>query len=260
MRLKIKPEETPSFKGYMGQEIESSFFTETELAHFKRQLLEETELLQSYFDQSLFTKQGYKAGFELEGWLLDSSNHAAPDNEAFLASLNDKNVVPELATFNFEVNGDPAILENDALERMYQDLLKTWRHCAEVARTRNEKILMIGILPHLRESDLIMDNMSGMSRYKALNQQILKMRDFKPLHLHISGKDEMDTVKNDVMLEAATTSFQIHFQIPMEESVNVFNATLIASAPMVAISANSPYLFGKDLWDETRIPLFEQSV
>ena len=29
---------------------------------------------------------------------------------------------------------------------------------------------------------------------------------------------------------------------------------------MVAISANSPYLFGKDLWDETRIPLFEQSV
>lgn len=83
------------------------------------------------------------------------------------------------------------------------------------------------------------------------------MRDLKPLHLHISGKDEMDTLKNDVMLEAATTSFQIHFQIPLEESVNIFNATQIASAPMVAISANSPYLFGKDLWDETRIPLFE---
>jgi len=72
----------------MGQEIESSFFTEAELAHFKRQLLEETELLQSYFDQSFFTKQGYKAGFELEAWLLDSSNHAAPDNEAFLASFS----------------------------------------------------------------------------------------------------------------------------------------------------------------------------
>jgi gamma-glutamyl:cysteine ligase YbdK (ATP-grasp superfamily) len=260
MRRKDKAEESLTFRGNMGQEIESSFFTEAELAHFKRQLLEETELLQSYFDQSFFTKQGYKAGFELEAWLLDSSNHAAPDNEAFLASLDDKNVVPELATFNFEVNGDPAILENDALERMYQDLLKTWKHCAEIARARDEKILMIGILPHLRESDLNMDNMSGMSRYKALNRQILKMRDFKPLHLHITGKDEMDTVKNDVMLEAATTSFQIHFQIPMEESVNVFNATLIASAPMVAISANSPYLFGKDLWDETRIPLFEQSV
>ena len=244
----------------MGQEIESSDFTDAELEKFKHQLAEETRLLKSYFDQSLFTKQGYKAGFELEGWLLDNTNHAAPDNDAFLASLNDKNVVPELATFNFEVNGDATILTSDALERMYRNLLKSWRDCAEAASSRDEKILMIGILPHLRESDLNMDNMSSLSRYKALNHQILKMRDFKPLHLHITGKDEMDTLKNDVMLEAATTSFQIHFQIPLEQSVNIFNATQIASAPMVAISANSPYLFGKDLWDETRIPLFEQSV
>jgi hypothetical protein len=34
----------------------------------------------------------------------------------------------------------------------------------------------------------------------------------------------------------------------------------ILSAPMVAISANSPLLFGKRLWQETRIPLFEQAV
>ena len=169
-------------------------------------------------------------------------------------------MVPELTTFNFEVNGVATILTDDALERMYRDLVTSWRHCAEAASSRDEKILMIGILPHLRESDLNMDNMSSLSRYKALNHQILKMRDFKPLHLHITGKDEMDTLKNDVMLEAATTSFQIHFQIPLEQSVNIFNATQIASAPMVAISANSPYLFGKDLWDETRIPLFEQSV
>jgi len=255
-----KPEESLFFRGNMGQEIESSDFTDAELEKFRQQLAEETSLLETWFDQSLFNKQGYKAGFELEAWLLDSTNHAAPDNDAFLASLNDKNVVPELATFNFEVNGDAAILADDVLERMYRDLLKTWRHCADAASGRDEKILMIGILPHLRESDLNMDNMSSLSRYKALNRQILKMRDFKPLHLHINGKDELDTLKNDVMLEAATTSFQIHFQIPMEESVNVFNATLLASAPMVAISANSPYLFGKDLWDETRIPLFEQSV
>jgi hypothetical protein len=34
----------------------------------------------------------------------------------------------------------------------------------------------------------------------------------------------------------------------------------ILSAPMVAVSANSPLLFGKRLWQETRIPLFEQAV
>ena len=39
-----------------------------------------------------------------------------------------------------------------------------------------------------------------------------------------------------------------------------FNAALLVSAPMVAVAANSPLLFGKLLWQETRIPLFEQGV
>lgn len=244
----------------MGQEIESSTFTDAELAEFEAKLAEETALLQRWFAENRFVQRGYTGGFELEAWLLDATNHAAPDNAAFLAALGDADVVPELATFNFEVNGDPAVLEGDAIDRMYRGLLQTWRKCGDVAAARDEKIIMIGILPHLRESDLTLKNMSKMSRYRALNHQVLKMRNYEPLHLHITGRDELETQKFDVMLEAATTSFQLHFQIPLEESVPIFNASLLASAPMVAIAANSPYLFGKDLWDETRIPLFEQSV
>ena len=62
------------------------------------------------------------------------------------------------------------------------------------------------------------------------------------------------------MLEAATTSFQIHLQCKPQRAVRDFNASIVASAPMVAASANSPFLFGHQLWDETRIPLFEQAV
>ena len=62
------------------------------------------------------------------------------------------------------------------------------------------------------------------------------------------------------MLEAATTSFQVHLQAPAAETVRCYNASVILSAPMVALSANSPFLFGHDLWDETRIALFEQAV
>jgi gamma-glutamyl:cysteine ligase YbdK (ATP-grasp superfamily) len=39
-----------------------------------------------------------------------------------------------------------------------------------------------------------------------------------------------------------------------------YNGSILASAATVAVSANSPYLFGKQLWHETRIPIFEQSV
>ena len=65
---------------------------------------------------------------------------------------------------------------------------------------------------------------------------------------------------SDVMLEAAATSFQIHLQCKPDNAVRDFNAALVASAPMVAACANSPFLFGRALWAETRIPLFEQAI
>lgn len=42
--------------------------------------------------------------------------------------------------------------------------------------------------------------------------------------------------------------------------MRIFNASVVASAPILAVAANSPYLFGRELWEETRVPLFEQSV
>ena len=62
------------------------------------------------------------------------------------------------------------------------------------------------------------------------------------------------------MMESACTSFQLHLQTPLQKAACYLNLSSMVSGPMVAMSANSPFLFGKDLWDETRIPLFEQSV
>ncbi len=64
----------------------------------------------------------------------------------------------------------------------------------------------------------------------------------------------------DVMLESGATSLQLHLQVPQNRAADALNFATVVSAPMVALSANSPLLFGKKLWQETRIPLFEQSV
>mgnify|MGYP001817372514 FL=1 len=88
----------------------------------------------------------------------------------------------------------------------------------------------------------------------------MALRDGRPLAVEIEGDVALATTHPDVMLEAATTSFQIHLQCRPERAVRDFNASLVASAPIVAASANSPFLFGHTLWDETRIPLFEQAV
>jgi len=120
-------------------------------------------------------------------------------------------------------------------------------------------LLMIGTLPTLELSSLNLDNMSNMNRYRVLNEQILHSRG-KPIHLDIVGNEHLKFDHDDVMLESATTSFQIHTQLPLDMAHHFYNASIIASAPMVALCANAPYLFGKDLWHESRIPLFEQAI
>ena len=119
---------------------------------------------------------------------------------------------------------------------------------------------MIGILPTIRQSDLVMKNVSALRRYTALNEQILRRRNGRPIQLAIDGDQVLRITHADVMLEAATTSFQVHLQVPGAAAVRFYNASLVASAPVLAIGTNSPFLLGHRLWHETRVPLFEQAV
>jgi hypothetical protein len=146
------------------------------------------------------------------------------------------------------------------LSQIRDELEAVWSAAEAEAERRKLRLLMIGILPTLAESELTLKNMSPLRRYRVLNEQIFRLRDGAPLRLDIAGREHLVTQHEDVMLEAAATSLQIHLQIPLDRAVRFYNAALVASAPLVAVAANSPFLFGKDLWAETRIPLFEQAV
>jgi len=245
----------------MGQEIPTSQFDRHDFSTFLGHLRAETELLRQYFREHRFVSEHNTGGFEVEAWLVDQNAIPAPINVKFLQKLNHPKVVHELAQFNIELNVDPQLLQSDALERFHQELETTWASCHEVAESLGGDVMAIGIHPGIVDEELTVEHMSTSQRYRALNEQVLAIRDGIPLTLDIHGKeDHLNTVHHDVMLEAATTSFQIHYQVRQEEAVRTYNASQIISAPLVALSANSPYLFGCDLWDETRIPLFEQSV
>jgi hypothetical protein len=244
----------------LGQEITQTDFAEADFVRFSQRLAEETDLAQHWLDAGRFDDAAHVAGFELEAWLLDRNSFPLPANEAYLARLADPLVVPELSKFNVELNGTPQALRGRALRRLEEELTATWRHCLQVAHDLEGTLIMIGILPTVRERDLTLANISPLNRYYALNQQVLKRRAFRPLRLDIRGSEHLRLTHADVMLEAATTSFQVHLQAPAADIVRCYNASLILSAPMVALAANSPFLFGRQLWEETRIPLFEQAV
>lgn len=244
----------------MGEELDKSSFCDDDFTDFVRRMRTETDLVQSWERDGLFSGEPTTAGFELEAWLVDRDAMPAAQNCAFLEAVDHEMVVPELSSFNVEFNGDPQELTGLGLSLMQSELEDLWRHAVGAADSIGLRLAMIGILPTVKSSDLCIANMSESNRFKAVNEQVFRLRKGRPINLKIEGEDTLNSEHFDVMLEAAATSFQIHLKIPVEQGVDYYNASKLVSAPLMAIAANSPYLFGKNLWAETRIPLFEQAV
>lgn len=244
----------------MGREITQVRFERADYTSFRERVEAETRIFEGWWRGGQFDRSAYTGGFELEAWLVDGECRPFPENEACLERVGSPLVVPELSRFNVELNGTPQRLAGRALRALEEELMKTWHRCRAGAQALGGALAMIGILPTVRESDLTLKAISPLNRYHALNEQVLRRRGGRPIKLEIAGRERLALSHEDVMLEAAATSFQVHLQTPANELTRCFNASLVLAAPLVALSANSPYLFGHDLWDETRIPLFEQAV
>ena len=143
----------------MGQEIRTSHFTQADFETFGIRLRQETELLESWFRDGAFASTHKVGGFELETYLVADDLNPAPIAESFLERLADPLVVPELATFNAEINGTPQRLRGDALSRLAAELEATWERCARTAAGLQARLAMIGILPTVRPEYLDMAHM-----------------------------------------------------------------------------------------------------
>jgi len=230
----------------VGQEIDRARFEPQDFERFASRLRQETQDLHALSDR--------------EVWLVDADGFPCPINEAFLERLADPNVVHELSRFNIELNVEPQALAGDGLRRLEDDLTATWRACERVAAELDASVVAIGILPTLHDAQLSPQYMSTSARYRALNEQVLRLRHGRPIELHLVGAESLRASHADVMLEAAGTSLQVHIQVPAAGAARAMNAASVLSAPTVALAANAPFLFGRRLWAETRIPLFEQAV
>ncbi|MDX2506828.1 MAG: glutamate-cysteine ligase family protein [Gammaproteobacteria bacterium] len=258
----------------MGQEITHSHFKKSDFDRYRCKMDKELEWVKNWFDKknkelakdtsTRGCREHLTIGFEMEVCLVDQKGDPACINEIYLQRLKNSSVFPqvtrELAQFNIELNSAVFILTGRALRDLEQELSRLWSACNRVAQEMNCSLIMVGTLPSLQEQHLKLANMSHMTRYEALNEQVLRSRKGRAIELDIQGSETLKSIHKDVMLESVATSFQLHLQMPFSRSVRYYNAAIILSAPVVALSANSPFLFAKALWCETRIPVFEQAV
>ena len=243
----------------MGQEITLEHFTGADFDRFHHRLHLETDLLKQSLNQKRCSMHAPTAGFEIEAWLIDDKLQPAAINDQYLASFNHPLAFPELAKFNVEFNCVPIALTGNVFSQLHNQLQSIWQAAAQQAKQLNSHLVMIGVLPTLKQSDLHLGNMSNLNRYRALNEQISRSRG-KPIHIDIVGHEHLKFDHHDVMLESATTSLQTHIQLPLARAHHFYNASILSSAAMVAVCANSPFVFEKWLWQESRIPMFEQAI
>lgn len=244
----------------MGEHKVSEGSDDAELRAFMRAILADLHALEQVIERGLIESGIRRIGAEQEMFLVDDTLSVAPVSTEVLAAADDPRLTTELAKFNLEANLLPQVFGGSCLrdlEAALEDVLGVARRAASLQGAR---VALSGILPTLRKSDLSMDNMTPLPRYFALNRAMQRMRGGQHFHALIKGKDELELTHDNVMLEAANTSFQIHFQAAADEFPALYNTAQLVTAPVLAAAVNSPLLLGQRLWNETRVALFHHSV
>jgi len=227
---------------------------------FLYHLLNDIEALETMIDGDVFEKGIQRIGAEQELCLVDKNFRPSGKALQVLRKLNDQHFTTELALFNLEINLDPLELKGDCFSTFDRSLTELISRADQIANQVNDnRVLMTGILPTLRKKDLVFKNITPYDRYKVLNRVLKKMRgdDFM---MKIKGVDELILTHKSILFEACNTSFQVHLQLPTKGLVDRYNWAQTIAGPVLAIAANSPLLMGRELWSETRIALFQQSV
>ncbi|NVB41587.1 CBS domain-containing protein [Pseudenhygromyxa sp. WMMC2535] len=244
----------------MGEHQVSDEVDDAELRAFMRAILADVHALEELIDKGMIESGIRRIGAEQEMFLVDETLSAAPVATQVLEAADDPRLTTELAKFNLEANLSPQDFGGDCLRKLEDEIEEVLGIAREAAQRNGAKVVLSGILPTLRKPDLTMDNMTPFPRYFALNKAMQRMRGGQAFQVTIKGKDELELAHENVMLEAANTSFQIHFQSSAEEFARLYNLAQAVTAPVLAVAVNSPVLMGKRLWNETRVALFHHSV
>ncbi|MEE4280279.1 MAG: glutamate-cysteine ligase family protein [Halieaceae bacterium] len=243
----------------MGIEITSSSFDEAQRRLFAARLERQLTRLQELLAAPAFGRGEASMGSELELYLIDEQARPAYFNQELHEQAADPQLTLEINRYNLEYNLLPRVLAESGFEATEREVLDKLASLRELAADYDARVVPVGILPTLRPGDFGRHCVTDRPRYRALVDQLLRWRgaDF---HVKINGAEPLEIGMSDITLEGANTSFQVHLRVDPAEYVDTFNAIQLVTPLALAISANSPGLFGHDLWDETRVPLFKQSI
>lgn len=242
----------------MGASTINSTDNETRL-DFIKHLLSDIKALELLVEKGLIENDIQRIGAEQEFCLVNDNWRPSKMSSDILDSVDDDHFTTELARYNLEINLDPFELKGDCFSLVENQLKTLLAKAKEAASKYDNKVILTGILPTISKIELELDYMTPSPRYWAMNN-MMKEHKGADFELRLRGVDELSIIHDSVLFEACNTSFQIHLQISPEDYISSYNWAQAISGPVLGVCANSPLLLGRELWSETRIALFQQSI
>jgi gamma-glutamyl:cysteine ligase YbdK (ATP-grasp superfamily) len=243
----------------MGKDVSRVEFSREDRTRYRQKVRQNLDVFERMLAGSPFDFERPMTGLEIELNIVDDSGDPALRNAELLDAISNADFQTELGQFNVEINVRPRQLGGDMAVELEQSVRDTLNMADQKARSIGTRLVMIGILPTLTKKQLNADSMSANPRYALLNDAIFAARG-EDLHITIEGVQRLSATADTVAPEAACTSVQLHLQMSPEAFPRFWNAAQAIAGIQVALGANSPYFLGKELWRETRIPLFEQAT
>jgi gamma-glutamyl:cysteine ligase YbdK (ATP-grasp superfamily) len=243
----------------MGRDVPAIDVSQHDRRAYREKVRRCLDVFAQMLHESRFQTEPRQVGLEIELNLVDERGLPSMKNAEVLGAIADPRWASELGQFNLEINVPPRPLGGDALMKLEDGVQRSLKHADERARQAASHLVMIGILPTLTEDDVGEQAMSRNPRYRLLNEQIFAARG-EEMQILINGTDRLLTHVDTITPEAACTSVQCHLQVSPEAFGSYWNAAQAIAGVQVAVAANSPFLFGRELWRETRLILFEQAT
>jgi CBS domain-containing protein/gamma-glutamylcysteine synthetase len=243
----------------MGEKKVSTKSNEQKLRAFTKAVLNDLQALEKMLEEGMMEENALRIGAEQEMFLVDSSMHPASVALQIIENAQDKRLTTEIGQFNLEANLTPLEFKDDCLSKLENEILDVVGKVRKTAQKINSDVVLVGILPTIQSSDLVIENVTPHPRYYELNRVLTELHGENRI-VHIKGLDEINLMMQDTISETCNTSFQLHLQVSNKDFVNSYNWAQAIAAPILACSVNSPLLLGRRLWHETRLALFQQST
>ncbi len=243
----------------MGKDVEARTFSRADRTRYRQKVRQSLDVFARMLRESRFDTSQQTIGCEIELNLVDERGDPAMRNQEVLAAIAHPDFQTELGQFNVEINIPPLSLSGTSLAG-FEDQVRAVLNAADrAARGIGARLMMIGILPTLQQAHLQGSTLTHNPRYQLLNEQIFAARG-EDMALSIDGPERLRATAETIAPEAACTSVQLHLQVAPEAFAGYWNAAQVIASAQLAVGANSPYLFGRELWRETRIALFDQAT